>query len=51
MLLEGSCHCKSVRFRLESRHPYPFNLCYCSISPAKGEAFSVSSAITLRSRV
>ncbi|PJK31365.1 GFA family protein [Minwuia thermotolerans] len=31
MLLEGSCHCKAVRFRVESRHPYPFNLCYCSI--------------------
>jgi hypothetical protein len=31
MQLEGSCHCGAVRFRLESRHPYPFNLCYCSI--------------------
>lgn len=31
MHLEGSCHCGAVRFRLESRHPYPFNLCYCSI--------------------
>jgi hypothetical protein len=31
MLLEGSCHCGRVRFRLQSRHPYPFNLCYCSI--------------------
>ena len=31
MRLEGSCHCGAVRFRLESRHPYPFNLCYCSI--------------------
>jgi hypothetical protein len=31
MLLEGSCHCQAVRFRLQSRHPYPFNLCYCSI--------------------
>ncbi len=31
MLLEGSCHCQKVRFRLESAHPYPFNLCYCSI--------------------
>jgi hypothetical protein len=31
MLLEGSCHCGAVRFRLRSRHPYPFNLCYCSI--------------------
>ncbi len=31
MRLEGSCHCKKVKFRLESPHPYPFNLCYCSI--------------------
>ena len=31
MILEGSCHCQRVRFRLESSHPYPFNLCYCSI--------------------
>jgi len=31
MLLEGSCHCQAVRFRLQSCHPYPFNLCYCSI--------------------
>ena len=31
MLLEGSCHCGAVRFRLHARHPYPFNLCYCSI--------------------
>lgn len=31
MHLEGSCHCRAVRFSLESAHPYPFNLCYCSI--------------------
>ena len=31
MLLKGSCHCGAVRFELESSHPYPFNLCYCSI--------------------
>ena len=31
MTLEGSCHCGDVRFRLRSEHPYPFNLCYCSI--------------------
>jgi hypothetical protein len=31
MLLEGSCHCGAVRFSVESPHPYPFNLCYCSI--------------------
>jgi hypothetical protein len=31
MQLEGSCHCGQVSFQLESAHPYPFNLCYCSI--------------------
>lgn len=31
MQLEGSCHCGSVKFTVESAHPYPFNLCYCSI--------------------
>ena len=31
MQLEGSCHCGAVRFRLNSKHPYPFNYCYCSI--------------------
>jgi hypothetical protein len=36
MLLEGSCHCGGVRFRLQSRHPYPFNLCYCSICRKTG---------------
>jgi len=31
MKLEGSCHCQSVKFYLQSKHPYPFNICYCSI--------------------
>lgn len=31
MHLSGSCHCGKVKFSLTSRHPYPFNLCYCSI--------------------
>ena len=31
MELEGSCHCGGVRFTLRSAHPYPFNLCYCSL--------------------
>jgi len=31
MILEGSCHCRAVTFRLESAHPYPYNVCYCSI--------------------
>ncbi len=31
MKLNGSCHCGAVRFSVLSPHPYPFNLCYCSI--------------------
>lgn len=31
MLLEGSCHCGAVRFRVNAPSPYPFCLCYCSI--------------------
>jgi hypothetical protein len=31
MKLEGSCHCGAVKFSVRSAHPYPFNLCYCSI--------------------
>lgn len=31
MLLEGSCHCRAVTFSVHSKHPYPFNVCYCSI--------------------
>jgi len=31
MLLEGSCHCGSIRFRVESATPYPYQACYCSI--------------------
>jgi hypothetical protein len=31
MLLEGSCCCGAVRFRVESPEPYPYLRCYCSI--------------------
>ena len=31
MKLEGSCHCKAVRFSVESNTPYPYQRCYCSI--------------------
>jgi hypothetical protein len=44
MLLEGSCHCGAVRFRVRSHHPYPFNLCYCSIcrKTAGGGGFAIN---------
>ncbi|HLT26279.1 MAG TPA: GFA family protein [Zeimonas sp.] len=31
MKLEGSCHCKAVRFSVEAPSPVPFMRCYCSI--------------------
>lgn len=31
MKLKGSCHCREVRFSLESETPYPYMWCYCSI--------------------
>jgi hypothetical protein len=31
LLLEGSCHCGAVNFRVESETPYPYQACYCSI--------------------
>ncbi|MDH3233937.1 MAG: GFA family protein [Alphaproteobacteria bacterium] len=36
MQLEGSCHCKAVSFTIESRTPYPFMRCYCSICRKTG---------------
>jgi len=31
MQLEGSCHCRKVKFTVESEEPVPFMRCYCSI--------------------
>jgi hypothetical protein len=31
MRLEGSCHCGAVQFSCDSRHPVPYQRCYCSI--------------------
>lgn len=31
MKLSGSCQCGAVEFSLESRTPYPYMRCYCSI--------------------
>jgi hypothetical protein len=44
MILQGSCHCGAVRFELKCRHPYPFNLCYCSIcrKTAGGGGFAIN---------
>jgi len=45
MQLQGSCHCGRVRFSVRSRHPYPFNRCYCSI--CRKTAGGVGYAINL----
>lgn len=31
MRLNGSCHCRAVRFSVDSETPYPYMHCYCSI--------------------
>ncbi|MBD1548826.1 GFA family protein [Roseibium aggregatum] len=31
MKLQGSCQCGAVSFSLESRTPYPYMRCYCSV--------------------
>jgi hypothetical protein len=31
MRLKGSCHCRAVRFSVESHSPVPFMHCHCSI--------------------
>ena len=36
MLLEGSCHCRAVRFSLQSETPRPYMHCYCSICRKTG---------------
>ncbi len=31
MHLEGSCHCRKVRFSVQAAEPVPFMRCYCSV--------------------
>lgn len=51
MHLEGSCHCKAVSFTVDSRHPYPFNLCYCKIcrktAGGGGYAINISASMDM----
>ncbi len=48
MHLEGSCHCRKVRFTVESAEPVPFMRCYCSIcrktAGAGGYAINLGAA-------
>ncbi len=48
MLLNGSCHCGSVRFEVVAPHPYPFLLCYCSIcrKTADGGGYAINLGAT-----
>ena len=44
MHLEGSCHCRAVRFSLEADSPVPFMRCHCSIcrKTAGGGGYSIN---------
>lgn len=53
MLLKGSCHCGGISFSVESRGPYPYQLCYCTIcrKTAGGGGYAINligDAETLR---
>ncbi|QHI96645.1 GFA family protein [Xylophilus rhododendri] len=55
MHLEGSCHCRAVRFSLEADSPVPFAHCYCSIcrKTAGGGGYAINlggDATTLKVR-
>ncbi len=45
MDLEGSCHCGAVRFRVQSRHPSPYQRCYCGIcrKTAGGGGYAINT--------
>lgn len=49
MHLEGSCHCRRIRFSVESAEPVPFMRCYCSIcrktAGAGGYAINLGASI------
>jgi hypothetical protein len=48
MHLEGSCHCGSVKFSVESDSPVPFMRCYCSIcrKTAGGGGYAINLGAT-----
>lgn len=45
MHLEGSCHCRSVRFSVDADAPVPFTRCYCCIcrKTAGAGGFAISA--------
>jgi hypothetical protein len=53
MLLEGSCHCGAVSFRVESETPYSYQACYCSIchkTAGSSYAINLGSAVHKNTR-
>ncbi|MEM1401058.1 MAG: GFA family protein [Pseudomonadota bacterium] len=50
MSLEGSCHCKAVRFRVRSAAPVPFNHCYCEVcrKTAGGGGYAINLGADFR---
>ncbi len=48
MLLQGSCHCGKVKFKVEAYAPVPYMRCYCSI--CRKTAGSGGFAINLGAR-
>ena len=50
MQLDGSCHCGSVRFSVESAEPVPFMRCYCSIcrKTAGGGGYAINLGADFR---
>ena len=44
MKLKGSCHCQAVKFSLNSKNYYPYQLCYCSVcrKTQGGGGFSIN---------
>lgn len=50
MRLDGSCHCGSVRFSVESHEPVPFMRCYCSIcrKTAGGGGYAINLGADFR---
>ncbi len=50
MRLEGSCHCRAVRFSVRSHAPQPYMRCYCSIcrKTAGGGGYAINLSGDMR---